>query len=315
MWKKIKQNLLHILPKGLVNILSTVRWLLSGDYLSLRRRLVDSERRISQLALFALRQQTAVSSPSSQSCNLNAYELSVHSQNGEDGILFFLFSLLGTTNRRFVEFGIGDGRQCNTANLSINFGWSGLLLEADVQSAAAAQNYYAQLLGPAQQQVYVQSARVTAENINQLFSANNITGEIDLLSIDIDGNDYWVWQAITIIQPRIVVIEYNPSFGPAASITVVYDPNFDRFAKHPSGYYHGASLMALTKLAQAKKYILAGCDSSGTNAFFVRQDIASNKITPISVHDAFFPSFHRSLAMSQEEQYQLVAHMPFQKVQ
>jgi hypothetical protein len=111
------------------------------------------------------------------------------------------------------------------------------------------------------------------------------------------------------------VIEYNPSFGPSASITVVYDPDFERFAKHPTGYYHGASLTALTKLAQEKGYILAGCDSSGTNAFFVRQDIASNQFKTSSVHDAFFPSFHRSLVMSQEEQYQLVAHMPFQKVQ
>jgi hypothetical protein len=298
-----------------VNFLSTVRWLSSGDYLSLRRRLVDSERRISQLALFVLRQQTAVLPTTTLSHNLNAYELSVHSQNGEDGILFFLFSLLGTTNRRFVEFGIGDGRQCNTANLSINFGWSGLLLEADAQSAAAAQNYYEQLLGPSQQQVCVQSARVTTENINQLLSTNNMTGEIDLLSIDIDGNDYWVWQAITVINPRIVVIEYNPSFGPSASITVVYDPNFDRFAKHPTGYYHGASLTALAKLAQEKGYILAGCDSSGTNAFFVRQDVAAGKIETASVAEAFFPSFHRSLTMGQEEQYQQVANMPFQKVE
>jgi hypothetical protein len=314
MWKRIKDKLLHILPKGLVNALATARWLLQGDYLSLRRRLVESERHNSQLALYVLRQQTALSATLSPPHQLNAYELSVHSQNGEDGILFFLFSLLGSANRCFVEFGIGDGRQCNTANLSLNFGWSGLLLEVDGQKAAAAQKYYQALLGSTQQQVCVRVARVTAENINQLLAANKMTGEIDLLSIDIDGNDYWVWQAITVIQPRVVVIEYNASFGPFASVTVDYDPNFDRFAKHSTGYYHGASLTALAKLAQNKGYILAGCDSSGTNAFFVRQDVAANKIEPISVADAFFPSFHRSLTMSQEEQVQQVAHMPFQEV-
>ena len=309
MWYKTKQALLRLLPRGLINILSTARLLIQGDYLSLRRRLTDSERENSQLALYLLRRQMADIDHS-----FNAHELSIHSQNGEDGILFYLFSLLGTTNRCFVEFGIGDGRQCNTANLSINFGWSGLLLEADVRKTTAAQNYYQQYLGHAQKQVVIKSARVTVENINRLLSTNNIIGEIDLLSIDIDGNDYWVWQAITVIQPRLVVIEYNPSFGSSRSITVVYDPAFDRFAKHPTGYYHGASLAALSRLAQEKGYILVGCDSSGTNAFFIRQDVAMNRIVPIAVPNAFFPSFHRSLSMNQAEQFQQIAHMPFQEI-
>ena len=314
MWKTIKYRLLHILPRRLVDVLATTRLLVRGDYLSLRRRLIDSERHNKLSALYVLRQQTAVKSTLSQPNNLNAYELSIYSQNGEDGILFYLFSILGTTNRRFVEFGIGDGRQCNTANLSINFGWSGLLLEANGKQTTAAQNYYQQLLGPSQQQVCIRQARVTTENINQLISINDMTGEIDLLSIDIDGNDYWVWQAITTTDPRVVVIEYNPSFGSSASVTVVYDPNFDRFAKHPTGYYHGASLAALAKLGREKGYILAGCDTSGTNAFFVRQDVAAGKIEATYVANAFFPSFHRSLAMKQEEQYQQVAHLPFQKI-
>lgn len=303
---KYKYRLLHLLPRGLVNLFSTVRLLAQGDYLSVRRRLSASERHHSQLALHVLRRETA-----EQPYHLNAYELSIHSQNGEDGILFYLFSRLGSTNRRFVEFGIGNGRQCNSANLSLNFGWSGLLLEANIKQATAAQSYYQQQLGQQQQQVAIKPARVTAENINQLIAESGITGEIDLLSIDIDGNDYWVWQAITVIQPRLVVIEYNPSFGPAEAITVVYDPNFDRYAKHPTGYYYGASLTALAKLGQEKGYILVGCESSGANAFFVRQDVATDKITPVAATAAFFPSYHRSLTMDQADQYIQVSHLPF----
>jgi len=186
-------------------------------------------------------------------------------------------------------------------------------MEADNRKAAHAQFYYQQKLGN-QTQVRVIPAKVTRENINQLFSENGFTGGIDLLSIDIDGNDYWVWQAIDIVNPRIVVIEYNASMGNTESLTVAYDPDFDRFAKHPLGFYHGASLIALTKLAQVKGYILAGCDSTGTNAFFIRGDEAEGKVTAVSPTESFFPSITRSDYMSQADQFQQIAHYTFEKV-
>ncbi len=310
MKKSLKFLLLCLLPKSLVGTLSSIRLILSGDYLSQRRRLADNERSTSMLALYLLQQNTQEEENAN---DINRHELRVYSQNGEDGILFFLFSLVGTTNRQFVEFGIGNGKQCNSANLSINFGWSGLLIEADKQKAAYAQFYYQQKIGD-NSQVCVIPARVTKENINNMLTANGIAGNIDLLSIDIDGNDYWVWQAINIINPRIVVIEYNASLGKTESLTVAYDPDFDRFAKHPLGFYHGASLAALTKLAQEKGYILVGCDSTGTNAFFIREDVADDKITPISISDAFFPSIIRSDSMSQAEQFQQIAHYNFEEI-
>lgn len=311
MKRNLKIKLLKILPKSWSRFFAMAGYFWRGDYLSLSRRLADQERSLQLLALYQLREKYPYEHLRSP---LNSHELSVHSQNGEDGILLFLFSLLGTTDRRFVEFGIGDGKQCNSANLSINFGWSGLLLEANEKQALAAQGYYRQTLTPTPDRVHVVAAKVTRENINDLLSAHQMTGEIDLLSIDIDGNDYWVWQSITIIQPRVVVIEYNPSFGPTKSITVVNDPNFDRLAKHPLGYYHGASLTALAKLGQEKGYILAGCDSSGTNAFFIRQDVASGKVEAVAVAQAFFPGYHRLRVMSQEEQFNQIAHYPFEVV-
>lgn len=100
--------------------------------------------------------------------------------------------------------------------------------------------------------VRVRHAWIDQENVDGLIRENMGAGEIDLLSIDVDGNDYWLWKAISSISPRLIVVEYNASFGPVRSVTVPYDPMFDRHRKHPSGFYHGMSLRAAEKLADAK---------------------------------------------------------------
>jgi hypothetical protein len=94
-----------------------------------------------------------------------------------------------------------------------------------------------------------------------------------LLSIDIDGNDYWTWEAITVVNPTIVVIEYNARFGASRSVTVPYRADFVRSRAHYSMIYYGASLTALWALGRRKGYSLVGCNSAGNNAFFVRQDL------------------------------------------
>jgi hypothetical protein len=243
---------------------------------------------------------------------INKYEFKVCSQNGEDGILLYVFSKIGTTNRCFVEFGIGEGRECNTANLSLNFGWHGLLIDCNQDCIALAKLYYQNRLGIKSSKVKIIQNFVTAENINKILLDNGVEGEIDLLSIDIDGNDYWVWKAINVIKPRVVVIEYNASLGYEKSITVKYDPKFNAFKKHPSGFYHGASLTALTKLANSKGYILVGCDSNGVNAFFVRKDVAKGKLTEVSVQEAYFPNSHR--LKSPKEQFECIKHLDFDYV-
>ena len=238
----------------------------------------------------------------------------IYSQNGEDGLLLYIFSKISTTNCYFVEFGIGDGRECNTANLSINFGWDGLLIDGKKDNVIRAKEYYRNNPKMKPSEIKIVECFITAENINKVLLDNNIEDKIDLLSIDIDGNDYWVWKAITAIEPRVVVIEYNASLGHDKSLAVKYAPNFDRHKKHHSGWYHGASLTALTKLANAKGYILVGCESQGVNAFFVRKEIASGKIFEVSAEEAFYHHLSRVKKADTAHQFERIKHLDFEQI-
>ena len=180
-----------------------------------------------------------------------------------------------------MEFGIQDGKECNTANLSLNFGWSGLLIEGDKKYAEAARRYYTG------KPVKIVNAFITRDNINSIITKNEMKGEIDLLSIDIDGNDYWVWEKIDAVKPRVLVIEYNSTLG-LKPIAVSYTPDFKRFRAHKSGLYYGASLEALTRLSKKKGYVLVGCCSTGFNAFFVRKDLLKNKLKELTPQEAFY---------------------------
>jgi hypothetical protein len=244
---------------------------------------------------------------------INRYDQTVYSQHGQDGILLYIFSQAGVTNRRFVEFGMGDGRECNTANLSLNYGWGGLLMDVNEENVSAARRYYGERLGARSSDVTIVHCKVTRENINEVLERNGYKGEIDLLSIDIDGNDYWVWQAITVIDPRVAVVEYNAILGCERSITIPYDPNFV-VGKRWSYFYHGASLPALTKLASSKGYVLVGCDLQGTDAFFVRKDLAAGKLSEVSAEAAYFPQLLRSKTLTPREQFESIRHLDFHTV-
>jgi hypothetical protein len=112
---------------------------------------------------------------------------------------------------------------------------------------------------------------VTCEDVNELITECGFAGEIDLLSIDIDGMDYWIWQALTACNPRLVAIEYNWLFGPERAVTVPYDSAFD-LEKAGLRSYHGASLAALVTLGRCKGYRLVATER--VNAFFLRNDVA-----------------------------------------
>lgn len=236
---------------------------------------------------------------------LRRFEFRVHSQNWADGILLYLFSVLGTGSRRFIEFGCGDGRECNTANLSLNFGWRGLLMDRDPSYAEAARRFYRDRL-KADGLVTVSAERIDRENVNEVFRAHGVEDELDLLSIDIDGNDYWVWEAIEVVRPAVVVVEFNPSFGIDKAVTVPYDPEFDRFTKHPSGFYHGASLPALAKLGKRKGYMLVHAESGGVDAFFVRRDAGEGRLHEHSPEKVYIPSPERGWAGPPWEQFEMV---------
>lgn len=191
----------------------------------------------------------------------------VFSQGDEDEIIAEIFRRIGVTDRRFVEFGCGDGIENNTAYLLFQ-GWSGLWLDALEKNERVLRRRWASEL--AQGQLKFQRAMITASNIDGLITAGGMSGPIDLLSIDIDSNDYHVWQAISVIEPRVVCIEYNAKFPPPVEWIMPRDNSYvwnrtDRM---------GASLSAMTKLGLEKGYSLVGCDIIGANAFFVRADLA-----------------------------------------
>jgi len=245
-----------------------------------------------------------------QKTALRNAEFKVYSKHGGDGLLLYIFSKVGVTNRTFVEIGTEDGKECNTANLSLNLGWQGILIDANKDWIASAQRFYQEKLGEGANRVKAVTCFITAENINQLLSENGFQGEIDLLSIDIDGNDYWVWKAIAAVNPRVVVAEYNASFG-LRSITIKYNPTF-----HLQGdLYFGASLPALAKLAKEKGYILVGCDSYGHDAFFIRQDVAEGKLNELSADKAFYPQPYLLKTIgSTEKQFEQVKNLDFEYI-
>jgi hypothetical protein len=193
---------------------------------------------------------------------------SVYSQWDEDGKLDFLISRCKPATKTFIEIGIGDYAEANTRYLAAS-GWTGLLVEADSQAVNRLRTDAAWW----RYSIDVRNERVTAENINRIIGSSGLSGDIGILSIDVDGVDYWIWRAISIVRPCIVVCEYNAVFGASRALTVPYDPGFERFAKHHSGIYAGASLHALEILAESKGYTCVGCNSGGNNAFFVRTDV------------------------------------------
>jgi hypothetical protein len=313
----LKNTLQKIMPSSWRRVYRNLKLILGYDAEFMLKRLDYLDRSLRGIAAHDLgRDYPRILALNEPKAEINRHEFKVYSQYAEDGILLYLFSLLGTTNKKFVEFGVNDGRECLTANLSINFGWSGLLIEGNPSAYTRAQAFYRSMLpGPASDRVKLINNIVTAENINDLLKANSMTGEIDFLSIDIDGNDYWVWKAIEAINPRVVVIEYNGILGNNRPLTVRYQPDFKRFEMNTAGYYYGVSLPAAAKLASAKGYIFVGCESSGgVNAFFIRKDVAEGKILAVSTQTGFYPQIRRSKDKTMAELFEQIKDLPFEEV-
>ena len=201
-----------------------------------------------------------------QARDLRAYELKVYSQNGEDGILKEILRRIGVRHRFFVEFGVETGAECNCARLARDEGWAGVFLEASPELFAGLQANYRPFGA-----VRCQQAAVTSRNIEDLLAAHQVPTDFDVLSIDIDGNDYWVWKAITRWQPRVVIIEYNAAHPPPVKWVMRENPDH----RWNGTNYFGASLTSLSLLGREKGYTLVGTDSRGVNAFFVRCELVN----------------------------------------
>jgi hypothetical protein len=195
-------------------------------------------------------------------------EFKCFSQFGDDGIVQYLVHMLNIEERTFVEFGVEDYREANTRFLLVSDNWRGLVMDGSATNVARIKS------DPIcwRHDLTAASAFIDAENIDSLIDGAGISGDIGLLSVDIDGNDYWVWKAISVVRPVIVVCEYNSVFGPERAITIPYDPRFTRANAHYSHLYFGASLPALVALGAQKGYSFVGSNSAGNNAYFVRSD-------------------------------------------
>lgn len=198
---------------------------------------------------------------------LAPYGYSAFSQGDDDGILEEIFRRIGTTNRQFVDFGCADGIENNTTYLALT-GWSGLWMDGGEENVQTASRAFQRQVESGR--LRIRQAFITRENINSLIASAGLDRELDLLSIDIDGNDYWIWEAIDGVRPRVVVIEYNAIFRPPHQMVQDYAAQYQW---RSTGYF-GASLKALETLGARKGYALVGCNFAGINAFFVRDDLA-----------------------------------------
>lgn len=220
---------------------------------------------------------------------LKKFEKKIYSQNGEDGIIAFLLDCVGRGQKYYVEFGAEDGQECNTRYLREHAGFTGLLMDGGNENRA----------------IGLYREMVTRENINDLFEKYGVPTEFELLSIDVDGNDLWLWDALSpIYRPRIVIIEYNGVFPPPLAVTVPYalDRGWDGTC------FMGASLAAIAQVAAVKGYTLVGCNSSGVNAFFIRNDYRKNFLKSFNLptlEEAFIPATHANYCTGGTTRYEI----------
>ena len=220
---------------------------------------------------------------------LNDCEFEVFSQFGEDGIIQRLVRHLPIKHRTFIEFGVEDFSEANCRFLMMNDNWRGYVLDGSARHVEKLRKWE-------QFWRYDLTARcafVTRENVNDLLGASGFEQDLGILSIDVDGMDYWILEAVEAVRPRVLIVEYNALFGADRQITVPYDAQFSSVRAHSSALYFGASLGAIAAVAARKGLALVATESSGTNAFFVREDLLGNGLDALPVRAAYHDSFAR----------------------
>ena len=225
--------------------------------------------------------------------NLSEIEFKIFSQFGDDGIIQHIISNLTIEdkNKTFIEFGVENYQESNTRFLLMNNNWDGLIMDGSKKNI----NYVKNQPHYWQHKLLALDKFINIKNINNLINDNGFSGEIGLLSIDLDGNDYWIWEEINIVKPIIVIAEYNGIFGNDLPLSIPYDEKFIRSVSHYSNLYWGCSLKALDHIAKKKGYSFFGCNSSGNNAYFIRDDYLNENISKKSIDDGFvYPKFRES---------------------
>lgn len=221
--------------------------------------------------------QSQLNSGKSLKTDLSEFEFQVFSQFGDDGIIQWLINYLDIPNKTFVEFGVEKYIESNTRFLLFNNNWRGLVIDGEEQNVNYIKNDVVSYLFNLQSL----ASFITKDNINELISSKGFQKDLGLLSIDIDGNDYWIWNSLVDINPIIVISEYNAEFG-LNPWTIPYKDDFV-WDKVNNMYYWGTSLTSLCDLADKKGYSFVGCNSHGNNAYFVRNDKMKDlkKVSPV----------------------------------
>lgn len=234
--------------------------------------------------ILAAQQLAAVNNAKKDIQHLDEVAFQVFSQRGEDGVLQFIISRIEIPNPVFIEFGVENYTESNTRLLLFN-NWRGMVIDSSARNIRFIKNDFIYW----KYDITAYESFITAENINGLISNYTNCTDIGVLSVDVDGNDYWIWEAITVVHPRIVICEYNSALGNSLPVSIPYQQDFSKSKSHYSNLYYGASLAALCALAETKGYHFIGTTSAGVNAFFVRKDCSA----PFIKHTAL-SGFHES---------------------
>ncbi len=252
--------------------------------------------------------------------SINEYEFKSFSQFGEDGLVQYLINNIKIENKFFVEFGVENYNEANTRFLLENNNWKGIILESNLEQV----NYIKKRYYYWKYNLKVFNHFISKENINDIFKKYNVPKNIGILSIDIDGNDYWIWEAINNVKPSIVIVEYNARFGANDSVSIPYKKDFSRSNSKLPEIYFGASLSALYKLGKKKNYSLVCTNFNGNNAFFVRSDLLHKNINIVEkkpedcFHQNTFSEMRNDkneiLKYTTEEEKKILDKLPLQKI-
>jgi len=264
------------MKKIIVSLLKKIRRFLTNE--SLNERVLLNQGKILE-ELYSIKKAE----------NLSEYEWGVFSQWGEDGIIQFLIREVEIQNKTFIEFGVEDFSESNCRYLLISSDWQGFVIDGSDENIRQLQNSYFYWRHDLQSM----AAFVDKENINELLKKSDFNRDLGILSVDIDGNDYHILKAINVFEPRIVISEFNPYFGTERAVSVPYDPKFCRTEKHYSNLYFGASIRAIEFVLNEKGYTLIGTGMTGSNAYFVRNDLITERLSLFAKNSINFNGFCR----------------------
>jgi hypothetical protein len=236
----------------------------------------------------------------------------VYSQCEEDGILLYILSMIAFKTKRVVEMCCGSGEECMATNLILNHGFDGYLFDGNHDQIRKAEVFFKSKQDCVAYPPVLTQAWITAENINDLLIRSGAAGEVDVFSLDIDGNDYWVWNAITAINPRVLVFETHSIIPADRSITIEYRPDFQCWNKPLNEQdYRGVSLLAMQTLCKKRGYRMIGGHRHGFNVFFLREDEGKQFFPEVTIQEVHDNHFTRS---GQMDRWPLVREMPWKEV-